>query len=227
MARLAGKPIFDGKPPVHSSSKHVDKAAKAIVTATQVQVHHPVRPLKAGTPFGTAAGALRVPMSPASVIQLQRTVGNQAVTRLIQPRRLRPMVTVGAANDLCEREADQMAAQVVSMNTLSRSGTRAPEAAREADKNVDRRMPLVVPVLLYAACDTLAQDLNSSFYAGSDVEHQLTVGHVGSHPAGQGARGIRAQVCNDSVQNSGFRSRATGLCVSRQFDCGTLPWFGR
>ena len=163
MARLAGKPTFDGKPPVHSSAKHVDKAAKVIVTATLVQVHHPVRPLAAGTPFGMAAGALRVSLSPASVMQLQPTVGNQAVTRLIQQRRLRPMVTVGAANDRYEREADRVAAQVVSMSTPSRSGTRAPVAAREADKNVARRMPLVVPVSPNAPRDTPAQDLNSSF----------------------------------------------------------------
>lgn len=58
------------------------------------------------------------------ILQLQRLLGNQRVTQLIRARRLTPQgemiglqrkLTVGAADDQYEREADQVARQVMSM----------------------------------------------------------------------------------------------------------------
>ncbi len=50
--------------------------------------------------------------TPANLLALQRTVGNRAVTRLIQRK-----LTVGAANDAYEQEADRVAEQVVGKQT--------------------------------------------------------------------------------------------------------------
>src|SRR3954447_25543805 len=64
------------------------------------------------------------PASPSPVLQLQRTLGNQRVGDLIQARRLisdgrivgvQPKLTVGAADDQYEQEADHVARQVMSM----------------------------------------------------------------------------------------------------------------
>ena len=62
--------------------------------------------------------------SPSPLVQLQRTLGNQRVTQLIQTKRLTPegkilgfqrKLTVGAADDQLEQEADRVSSQVVSM----------------------------------------------------------------------------------------------------------------
>ena len=53
------------------------------------------------------AGDPRV-FSPSNLLSLQRTIGNRAVQRLIQRR-----LTVGAAHDPYEQEADRVADQVV------------------------------------------------------------------------------------------------------------------
>src|SRR3954470_14173900 len=58
------------------------------------------------------------------ILQLQRTLGNQRVAQLITTKRLtpdgriiglQPKLTVGAADDQYEQEADRVARQVVSM----------------------------------------------------------------------------------------------------------------
>ena len=62
--------------------------------------------------------------SPSPILQLHRALGNQRVAQLIQAKRLTPQgkildiqakLTVGAADDQCEQEADRVARHVVSM----------------------------------------------------------------------------------------------------------------
>jgi hypothetical protein len=57
----------------------------------------------------------RAPLHP--FLQLQQNVGNRAVQRLLANRGipLQPKLTVGAADDKYEREADRVAQDVVSM----------------------------------------------------------------------------------------------------------------
>jgi hypothetical protein len=69
------------------------------------------------------------PLDPASILTLQRTIGNQAVQRLLARRAqgstipartlsrqsIQPKLTVGAAGDQYEQEADRVAAQVMRM----------------------------------------------------------------------------------------------------------------
>ena len=71
----------------------------------------------------------------ADILALQRTMGNRAVTRLIQAK-----LTVGPAGDQYEQEADQVAEQVMRMpapvrrlnwqcNVSARRGRRTPDEA--------------------------------------------------------------------------------------------------
>src|SRR2546423_10228595 len=48
-----------------------------------------------------------------SLLELQRIVGNQAVSRLINAGRLQPKLRVGPQDDPSEREADALASRVV------------------------------------------------------------------------------------------------------------------
>jgi hypothetical protein len=50
----------------------------------------------------------------ASVVDLQRVIGNQAVQRLLINQGIQAKMTVGAADDSFEREADSVASQVMS-----------------------------------------------------------------------------------------------------------------
>src|SRR5688500_689423 len=74
---------------------------------------------------------------PSSISKLQRTLGNQRVTQLIQARRLtpegrilglQPKLTVGAANDQYEQEADRVAGQVMSMPDVKTTSDSASPA---------------------------------------------------------------------------------------------------
>ena len=56
--------------------------------------------------------AMRSPSSPKDVLALQRTVGNRAVRQILQAK-----LVVGPANDHYEREADRVAASVMSQST--------------------------------------------------------------------------------------------------------------
>ena len=78
-----------------------------------------------------------------SLLQLQRTLGNQRVAQLIQAKRvtpegkiigLQPKLTVGAADDQYEQEADRVARQVVSIpdSVATASLQRAPQVEGEA-----------------------------------------------------------------------------------------------
>ncbi|NIM16380.1 MAG: DUF4157 domain-containing protein [Candidatus Aminicenantes bacterium] len=47
------------------------------------------------------------------ILHLQRTIGNQAVTRLIQSGTIQTKLTIGTPNDIYEQEADRVAQQVM------------------------------------------------------------------------------------------------------------------
>lgn len=64
-----------------------------------------------------------------SMPSLQRTVGNQAVQRLLQSRRLQAKLTINQPGDPCEQEADRVAEQVMRMPEPAIQRTCAPCAA--------------------------------------------------------------------------------------------------
>ncbi len=62
------------------------------------------------------------------ILALQRTYGNDAVQRSLLNHNLQAKLTVGAANDSYEQEADRVAAQVMSMPA------QAPAIQRQDEK---------------------------------------------------------------------------------------------
>jgi hypothetical protein len=73
-------------------------------------------------------------------LQLQRTIGNQAVCRLAGGQVLQPKLQVGPAGDRYEREADQVADEV--MRNLSSSVTQDDEVARVRRSPVEETVGL-------------------------------------------------------------------------------------
>jgi len=74
----------------------------------------------------------RAALAPADVLALQRTLGNQAVQRMLATRQIQAKLTVNAAGDVYEQEADAVARQVVS--TLGQ-----PAAQQQAGASVQRQ----------------------------------------------------------------------------------------
>jgi hypothetical protein len=76
---------------------------------------------------------------PSDILALQRTVGNQTVTRLIQTK-----LTVGSAGDRYEQEADRVAEQVMAM-PAPRSAPSSVQRAAEEEEEVQTR-PLAASI---------------------------------------------------------------------------------
>ncbi len=98
--------------------------------------------------------------SAADALSLQRAIGNQRVNRLIQAK-----LTVGAANDPLEREADRVADQVVSRSSIQRN---PEEDELQASRMDVSRAPAEEDELM-----TKRNGMLDSFDAGSDFEQQL------------------------------------------------------
>src|SRR5690349_12934840 len=80
---------------------------------------------------------------PPPVLQLQRTLGNRRLAQLIRARRVTPQgkiigiqrkLTVGAANDQYEQEADHVARQVTSMSNSQAN----PQSSVSTEEDKDR-----------------------------------------------------------------------------------------
>jgi hypothetical protein len=92
-------------------------------------------------------------LTPRDVLRLQHTVGNRAVGRLLAGIRSRPAIqarlTVGAAGDRYEQEADRIADQVMSMPRPAggqRPGVNAsPDAQRQEDEELQTK-PLAASI---------------------------------------------------------------------------------
>ncbi len=92
-------------------------------------------------------------LNPRQTLQLQRTLGNHSVQRLIQPK-----LTVGAAGDRYEQEADRVADQVV------RSAEPKPVARKKDGTGIQRKSN------------------KEGFEAGPEVEQQITSLQGGGSP---------------------------------------------
>ena len=114
------------------------------------------------------------PIDPAKVLHLQRTIGNRAVGQLLEGRHraIQTRLTVGAADDPYEREADRVASQVMSSSAPS-------DVARQEDDPTAQRSPAITP-LVRRREDEL--DMHGSFDAGNDVERQISAGRSSGDP---------------------------------------------
>ena len=146
-------------------------------------------------------------VSHSPLLQLQRTLGNQHVAQLVQAKRLTPQgkilglqrkLTVGAAGDQYEQEADRVARQVVSMpdavaaNSMQRAI--APEEDKEQKIQTKPLAASITPVVQRQMGTDKEEDkdkpiqpksatsLTDSFEAGADVESQLSHSKGGGSP---------------------------------------------
>lgn len=133
------------------------------------------------------------------ILPLQRTLGNRRVARLIQAKRLtsegKPIVlqrklTVGAADDQYEREADRVAHQVLSMSDTSagNSAQRAISPQEEKDQRLQTK-PLAASITQFVQREMVNQQMEGkekpahaksvgalagSFEASADIETQVS-----------------------------------------------------
>ncbi len=117
--------------------------------------------------------------SPADLLSLQRAYGNGAVERLLAEQGVQAKLTVGAAGDAYELEADRVAAQVMRAPGTPPAGARQPEDERRV-----QRKPLAAAITPLVRRSTppafdnklqrrAAPDLAGSFDAGAQVEGEL------------------------------------------------------
>lgn len=103
-------------------------------------------------------------VNPAQVLHLRRAIGDRAVSRLIADRRaaIQAKLTVGAADDRYEREADQVAAQVMSANAAGGAAV----SRQEDESGAQRKAALSITPLAQRS----KADMRGSFDAGENVE---------------------------------------------------------
>lgn len=115
------------------------------------------------------------------VLRLQRTLGNQRVAHLIQTKQLTPdgriagihrKLTVGAAGDQFEKEADRVAHQVLNTSD-SAVDSMQRETFPETDKD-KRPQTLAASVSPFASIQGKGGPDSGSFEAGAGVESQLS-----------------------------------------------------
>ena len=152
------------------------KAPNARQTDEATQKHKPAKPVAQeplaltdeAVPLGTTVQRAAIDpgrLRPADVLALQRTVGNQAVTRLLGRTTPAPHIqfklTVGPASDRYEQEADRVAEQVMSMPA---AGVTSPAMAGEAAKRsqpVQRQGEKAEKARLWPAANSKAQGSNT------------------------------------------------------------------
>jgi Domain of unknown function (DUF4157) len=119
--------------------------------------------------------------SASEILQLQRSISNRAVGQLLARRRaaIQAKLTVGAADDPYEREADRVASQVMSMSVGTPSGVSRKE---DDSQQTAQRKPAITPLVRRAAYPNRNTDQLGSFAAGQDVERQIAANHSGGSP---------------------------------------------
>jgi len=126
-------------------------------------------------------------LSASDLLQLQRTAGNRAVNQLLARRAVQARLTVGAADDPYEREADRVASQVMSASTAP-SVSRQSELRQEDDQTAQRMpaTPFITPLAQRASRSSQEHSVDAlgagSFDAGADVERQLSANRSGGSP---------------------------------------------
>lgn len=172
-----------------------EKSGSSKAKASQPATKQPPAPSLAAEVLAQQAAVINpAQASPAALLSLQGAFGNQAVQRLLQTK-----LTVGAADDPYEREADRVASEVVSRSALPPQAPSTGPLAREADAGIGaQRTALSSPITPLAAHSTsapgpaielqrdgepgAANDLRSSFEAGAAVEGKLASGAGGGSP---------------------------------------------
>lgn len=154
------------------------------------QYRKPAQPAKTEKPAALARSCA-APLAtvqrraPVPLFQLQRVLGNRRVMQLIRAKRLTPQgrmvgvqrkLTVGAANDAYEQEADRVASEVLSMPDVGAAHAMQPD---RVNKQTDSEPMEEDEALLQARSDRSAAD---SFEVADDVESRLQQSKGGGSP---------------------------------------------
>ncbi len=136
-------------------------------------------------------------MTHRDVLRLQRAAGNQAVTRLLSRHGIQPRLTVGAAHDSYEQEADRVAQQV--MTTAPEPRAAVQRAGEEEDiqtkplistisrlvqRQEDEEEVQLYPMQRHEEEEDIQAkaDLLNSFDAGEDVEQAIHASKGSGNP---------------------------------------------
>jgi hypothetical protein len=184
--------------------------------------------------------------TPAGVLQLQRTAGNRAVNRLIQAK-----LTVGAAHDPLEQEADRVADRVVSgaahtapsshasTQDVHRNAAEEDElmmkrisiqrAPQEEDELMMKRDPAIQRAPEEDELMTKRSAMLGSFDAGPAFERQLRGAGGGKalepHTRSEMERGIGADFSNVRVHTGAQASQLNRSISARAFTRGKDVFF--
>jgi hypothetical protein len=137
----------------------------------------PAQPQRTRVPEPARPAPAPFQLDTASVIDLQRVIGNQAVQRLMADAGIQAKMTVGAADDAYEREADAVANQVISASAQA-PVQRAALGEEEEEPLQMMRIQRAGPEEeeLQMSRDSIQRaggDLSGSFDVESGIEQQI------------------------------------------------------
>jgi hypothetical protein len=119
-------------------------------------------------------------ITPGNVLQLQQALGNQAVQRLLGSHTLQAKLTVGAAKDSYEQEADRVSAQVMSAPAPTSNVQHLGEEEIQAKPLAASITPLAQQK---TGADKLpAKSMAEAFIPGADLESHLVTAHGSGQP---------------------------------------------
>ncbi len=173
-------------------------------TPTPASVRPKAELQRSATSEDAAARAAQNPraLSGNQIIQLQRAIGNRAVNRLIdgvpagQPAVIQRKLTVGAADDPFEREADQVAARVLSGKT---------EAGRRGSPAVEQML------------QTRPMSSSGAFEVGDDFQQRLSASGSG-RPLAPDTRAYMEDRIGADVSGVRLHTGASSEQLNREVD---------
>ena len=111
------------------------------------------------------------------ILFLQRTIGNQAVQKLVKSGALQAKLEIGQPGDIYEQEADRVAEQVVSMPA---SASSQPSCQGKGEVQTKPLSASITPAIQPKA--------NSSIEVGSELESSLISNKGGGSPLPENVR---------------------------------------
>lgn len=182
----------------------------------------PVKPNRLVARKGIASSPSHPSQSklPSPVLQLQRTLGNKRLAQLMRARRITPQgkiiglqrqLTVGAADDQYEQEADHVARQVMSMPEPALAGIQRVTLPEEEKEETPRttRLASSITRLSHGQTENIEQ-----------LEEEETPLQGLSEAHGKAVEGKTAPVAEKQPEKKPVQTRTTGS-MAESFEAGT------
>jgi hypothetical protein len=131
--------------------------------------------------------AVNSPME--QVLQLQRTIGNQAVTRLIQSGAIQAKLKIGQPEDMYEQEADRVAEQIMRMSEGSLARKESESGCPECFEEVNS--PMIQRQIEEEEEEELVQTKSapgSTSQVNADIESRIQSMSGGGQPLSESTR---------------------------------------